>query len=156
MEVDDGASLESGVSSTLDNNDGNIDFHGGYAGSSTKDETLSNSEKSGDGSASVVVAGHETRMVRRSKVFLWLVLVLAATGAAIATYRFLKKEDDFAVSKEVCCTIEGSVLIEKQRQPSTLVPFFLLFVGLKVRAQSSRSFGHFYSERVAHLRTIRS
>ena len=93
---DDTLSLESGASSTHENHD---DHH--PAGSSARDETASTSEKSAGGSATSVVGGRETRLVQRSKAFLALVLVLAATGGAIATYKFLEHEDELAMSKEV-------------------------------------------------------
>ncbi len=106
MNADDSASLESGASSSHCYNDGNSDFHGGYTGSSTKDETASNSEKSADGSASIV-GGHETRLVRKSKILLGAILILAATGIAVATYKFLKQEDDLVMSKDVSTVVNS-------------------------------------------------
>lgn len=93
---DDTLSLESGASSRHDYHD---DHH--LAASSARDETASTSEKSAGGSATSVVGGRETRLVRRSKAFLALVLVLAATGGAVATYLFLDHEDEIAMSQEV-------------------------------------------------------
>lgn len=95
--ADDILSLESGASSTNHYHDDRI-----ASGSSVRDETASTSEKSAGGrSATSIVGGRETRLVRRSKAFLALVLVLAATGGAVATYQFLKQEDEIAMSKEV-------------------------------------------------------
>lgn len=95
---EDTLSLESGASSTNHyDDDDRIP-----SGSSARDETGSTSERSaGAGSATSIVGGRETRLVRRSKAFLALVLVLAATVGAVATYRFLEQEDEIAMSREV-------------------------------------------------------
>lgn len=95
MNTDDTLSLESGASSTHENNDDHL-----ATASSARDESASTSDKSAAGTAPSVVGGRETRLVRRSKAFLALVLVLAATGGAVATYRFLQQEDELAMSKE--------------------------------------------------------
>jgi len=69
------------------------------SGSSTRDETTSRtSDKSGDGSA---LGRQNQRPVRRSKAMVALVLLIAATLAAVATYKFLKLADNLAMAKQV-------------------------------------------------------
>ncbi len=136
MNADDNASLESGASSSHCYNDANSDFHGGYTGSSTKDETASNSEKSADGSASIV-GGHETRLVRKSKILLGAILILAATGIAVATHKFLKQEDDLVMSKDVSSVVNSCIRVTPLHQVCSsffLFSFLLLMRKFELQA----------------------
>ena len=95
MKIADDLSLESGGSSHhLTNNHG-------FARNTPKDETVSDSDKSLDRGVAPQVGRKETQLVKRSKIFLAFILILAATGGALATFTFLKKDDEFTMAKEV-------------------------------------------------------
>jgi hypothetical protein len=66
-----------------------------------EDDTVSNSG-TGDGSLSEMsLARQEIKFVRRTKSLVCFVLVLAATMGAFVTFKFLEKEDEEAMAKQV-------------------------------------------------------
>ena len=96
MKVADDLSLGSGGSSSphqTSNDRGVI--------RNTKEETVSDSGKSLDQGGTLQVGGKETQLVKRSKILLAVILILAATGGALATFTFLKTDDEFTMEKEV-------------------------------------------------------
>lgn len=104
MKALDDLSLESGASPSHHPTSNRV-----VARTDTKDETVSNSDKSSDqAGASLQVGRKETQLVKRSKIFLALILILAATGGALATYTFLKNDDEFTMAKEVRFLLQSS------------------------------------------------
>jgi hypothetical protein len=71
------------------------------SGSTVRDETVSNSGTEDGSSSEMSLARQETKFVRQSKSLVCFVLVLAATAGAFVTFKFLEKEDEEAMAKQV-------------------------------------------------------
>lgn len=96
--VDD-SSVESGTSSILPDDKSQRMVDEDPTGSSTRDETESNSDKSAG--ESQMLGKDDTRLVRKSKALVGLFLLLAATVGSVLTYKFLEQEDNLAMEKQV-------------------------------------------------------
>jgi hypothetical protein len=82
------------------------------SGSTMREGTVSNSG-TGDGSSSeMTLARQETKFVRRSKSLVCVVLVVAATAGAFVTFKFLRKEDEGAMAKQVSSSRAMSWILE--------------------------------------------
>jgi hypothetical protein len=78
--------------------------NGGSISDSTskEDETTFSNSATGDGTSSVSsLARRETQLVRRSKVFVCLILAVAATAGAVVTHSFLEREEEESMAKQV-------------------------------------------------------
>jgi hypothetical protein len=71
------------------------------SGDTLRDETVSNSGTEDGSSSERSLARQETKFVRRSKLLVCFVLVLAATAGAFLTFKFLEREDEEAMAKQV-------------------------------------------------------
>jgi hypothetical protein len=113
MMNDDNSSVSSsGVSSNLEGSENTAPADISESGTSMKDETTSNSGTEGGSSSEMSLARQETKFVRRSKALVCLVLALAGTTGALISFKFLEKEDDEAMAKQVSSSRAMSWILE--------------------------------------------
>jgi hypothetical protein len=113
MNADNSSVSSSGVSSNLEGPENTAAADMSESGtSSVKDETISNSGSEGGSSSEMSLARQETKFVRRSKALICLALVLSATTGAFVTFKFLEKEDDKAMAKQVSSPRAMSWILE--------------------------------------------
>jgi hypothetical protein len=90
-----------GVAPSLEGSE-NVPADMSESGDTLRDETTVSNSGTEDGSSSEMsLARQETKFVRRTKSLVCFVLVLAATAGAFLTFKFLVKEDEEAMAKQV-------------------------------------------------------
>jgi hypothetical protein len=112
MNGDNSSVSSSGVSSNLEGSENALAADMSESGTSMKDETISNSGTEGGSSSEMSLARQETKFVRRSKGLVCLVLALAGITGALVTFKFLEKEDDEAMAKQVSSSRAISWILE--------------------------------------------